>query len=40
MDDYMFKYHVERSRSVHENTTYLEIFSYSVWALHPPILLS
>lgn len=31
MDDYMFKANVDRCRNVVEATTYLELFSYSVW---------
>jgi len=30
MDDYMFKANVDRCKNVHEATSYLEIFSYSV----------
>lgn len=30
MDEYMFREHVRESRSVHEDTSYLEIFTYSV----------
>lgn len=30
MDDYMFKNHVDGSKNVVENTSYLEILNYSV----------
>jgi hypothetical protein len=30
MDDYMFKNHVQGCKNVVENTSYLEIFNYSV----------
>lgn len=31
MDDYFFKNHVKACRNVSEDTSYLEIFNYSVW---------
>lgn len=33
MDDYFFKGHVDNCRNVTEDTSYLEIFNYSVWLL-------
>lgn len=35
MDDYMFKAHVQSCKNVVENTSYLEIFNYSVGAPRP-----
>jgi hypothetical protein len=31
MDDYFFKNHVKACRNVSEDTSYLEIYNYSVW---------
>lgn len=31
MDDYFFKAHVRGCKNVVEDTSYLEIFNYSVW---------
>lgn len=33
MDDYFFRNHVKACRNVSEDTSYLEIFNYSVWNL-------
>lgn len=40
MEDYLFRHFVDECRVVHEATSYLEIFNYSVGGLlthfHPP----
>ena len=30
MDDYLFRHYIDECRVVHESTSYLEIFNYSV----------
>jgi len=37
MDDYLFQFHVEKSKYVVENTRYLEIYTYSVSHWYPPM---
>lgn len=40
MDDYMFREYVKQAKTVAEETSFLEIFSYSVSSANPQSLLS